>query len=158
MVLVDVEMEEMDGREVVGHITAGYPLVRQIALSMRDDEASIIAMLRAGCCAYLMKGIDPDDLEKALIEVHKTGYYNADGLNIHYRRLVDKQPGIQLNVRELDFLQRACGDRTYKQIASDMNLSERTIDGYRESLFGKFKVQSRVGMVLEGIRHRFVKL
>jgi DNA-binding NarL/FixJ family response regulator len=47
---------------------------------------------------------------------------------------------------------------TYKQIASQMNLSERTIDGYRESLFQKLKVQSRVGLALEAIRKELVKL
>jgi DNA-binding CsgD family transcriptional regulator len=58
----------------------------------------------------------------------------------------------------MDFLQYACSDLTYKEIASKMNLSERTIDGYRESLFGKLKVQSRVGLCLEAIRKGYVSL
>jgi len=52
----------------------------------------------------------------------------------------------------------ACGDLTFKQIAVKMNKSERTIDGYYEELFKKFKVQSRVGLVLEAIRKDLVKL
>ena len=47
---------------------------------------------------------------------------------------------------------------TYKEIAALMFLSERTIDGYRESLFQKLNVQSRVGMALEAIRRDLVKL
>jgi len=47
---------------------------------------------------------------------------------------------------------------TYREIAALMNLSERTIDGYRETLFGKLKVQSRVGLALEAIRKGLVEL
>jgi DNA-binding CsgD family transcriptional regulator len=58
----------------------------------------------------------------------------------------------------MEFLKLACSDLTYKQIADEMNLSERTIDGYRESLFGKLNVQSRVGLCLEAIRLELVSL
>jgi DNA-binding CsgD family transcriptional regulator len=60
--------------------------------------------------------------------------------------------------KEMEFLKLACSDLTYKQIADEMNLSERTIDGYRESLFGKLNVQSRVGLCLEAIRLELVSL
>ncbi len=56
------------------------------------------------------------------------------------------------------FLQYACSDMTYREIAALMSLSERTIDGYRETLFGKLKVQSRVGLALEAIRKGLVEL
>ena len=161
IVLADVNMDEMNGLEVVQHIARRYPLVKQVALSMKDDDVSIIGMLRAGCCAYLLKGIDPAELERALLEVSHTGYYNADGSNIRYRRLAQdarREPGVHLSEKEKIFLKRACSDLTYKQIAAEMNLSERTIDGYRESLFAKLNVQSRVGMALEAIRLNFVTL
>jgi DNA-binding NarL/FixJ family response regulator len=161
IVLVDVEMEEMNGLEVVRRLNQLYPLVRLVALSMKDDDLTIIGMLRAGCCAYLLKGMDPGELERALLEVYQTGYYNADGSNIRYRRLAQQarqEPGVHLTEKEKVFLRLACSDRTYKQIAGEMNLSERTIDGYRESLFGKLNVQSRVGMALEAIRLHFMQL
>jgi DNA-binding NarL/FixJ family response regulator len=161
ILLVDVEMEEMNGLEVVTQVARRYPLVKMVALTMKDDDVTIIGMLRAGCCAYLLKGIDGVELEKALQEVHRTGYYNADGSNIRYRRLAREareEPGVRLTEKEKTFLRLACSDLTYRQIAGEMNLSERTIDGYRESLFEKFKVQSRVGMVLEAIRFRYVQL
>lgn len=161
IVLVDVEMDEMSGMEVVRRIAGLYPLVKQVALTMKDDDVTIIGMLRAGCCAYLLKEIDPAELERALLEVFNTGFYNADSSNIRYRRLArtaQEVPGILLTARESVFVQLASSDLTYRQIAAEMNLSERTIDGYRESLFEKFKVQSRVGMVLEALRLHFVHL
>ena len=65
---------------------------------------------------------------------------------------------LQLSEKEKHFLQLACSDSTYKQIASVMNVSERTVDGYRENIFKKLNVQSRTGMALEAIRRNIVSL
>lgn len=92
-------------------------------------------------------------------EINTKGYYNGDASNIDYRRLITAEKNeVHLNDNEKQFLQLACSDMTYKQIAAKMNKSERTIDGYREDLFKKFNVQSRVGLVLEAIRRDLVKL
>ncbi|HTI10617.1 MAG TPA: response regulator transcription factor [Puia sp.] len=161
IVLIDVNMPVMDGVETARRISARYPLVRTVALSMKDDDTTIISMLRAGCCAYLLKDIHPNELEKALTEIREKGYYNADVSNINYRRLIihaRKEAEISLSDREREFLRLACSDLTYKHIAAEMNMSERTIDGYRENLFRKFNVQSRVGMAMEAIRRHLVQL
>jgi len=161
ILMVDVDMPHMDGFATSKSITEEYPLVRMIALSMKDDDLSIIGMLKAGCCAYLLKDIHPEILEKALNEVAEKGFYNCDAANINYRRLIQtagREERLKLTERELSFLRLACSDLTYKQIAGQMYLSERTVDGYRESLFEKMKVQSRVGMVLEGLRAGLITL
>lgn len=154
IILVDVQMPEMDGPSTVEEITRSFPSIKTVALSMRDDYYSIMGMLKAGCSAYLLKDVHPRDLEKALMEVYETGYFNSDTFNMHYRRLLKKKDDeeIKLTEREKTFLKLACSDLTYKEIASKMFLAEKTIDGYRESLFMKLNVKSRTGMALEGIR------
>jgi DNA-binding NarL/FixJ family response regulator len=159
--LIDVNMPIMDGVTTVRRMAGEYPQVRTIALSMKDDDYTIINMLRAGCSSYLLKDIHPDELERALTEVATKGFYNADAANINFRRLINRTGNFQtsgFSEREINFLQLACSDRTYRQIAAEMHLSERTIDGYRESLFEKLKVQSRVGMALEAIRRNLVTI
>jgi DNA-binding NarL/FixJ family response regulator len=161
IILLDVNMPVMDGKQTAEYLTEHFPAVKTVALSMKDDDATIISMIKAGCCAYLLKDIHPDDLDKALHEIHTKGYYNADAANINYRRLLqhqEKQNDFHLSDKEKDFLQLACSDATYKQIASSMNVSERTVDGYRENLFRKLNVQSRTGMALEAIRRNLVTL
>ncbi|HYF31652.1 MAG TPA: response regulator transcription factor [Chitinophagaceae bacterium] len=161
IMLIDVNMPVMEGIETSQWLSERYPSMRLIALSMNDQDKAIIGMLKAGCCAYLLKDTHPTELEKALGEVNSKGYYNADMSNINFRRLLMKsgeKPEIVLTPKEKQFLPLACSDLTYKQIASEMGLSERTIDGYRESLFQKFHVQSRVGLCLEAIRKGFVTL
>jgi len=161
IILVDVNMPVMNGIETVKWLSKNYPQIKPVALSMNADDNAIISMFKAGCCGYLLKDTHPNELEKALDEINKKGYYNADAGNISFRRILmktDEKEETQVTSKEMIFLQYACSDLTYKQIAAEMNLSERTIDGYRESLFKKFNVQSRVGLCLEALRKELVKL
>lgn len=159
IMLIDVNMPVMDGIETAKWLSQNYPEIKLVALSMNDSDKTIIAMIKAGCCAYMLKDTHPNELEKALSEIHAKGFYNSDVSNINYRRLLlaeNDEPA--LTEKEHIFLQYVCSDMTYKQIASEMNVGERTVDGYRENLFHKFNVQSRVGLALEAIRKDLVKL
>ncbi len=161
IMLIDVNMPVMDGIETTKWLNEKYPAMRLVALSMNDKDQAIINMFKAGCCAYMLKDIHPTELEKALEEIKTKGYYNADAGNVNFRRLLlkaEQKPEITISAKELQFLKFACSELTYKQIADRMSLSERTIDGYRESLFQKFHVQSRVGLCLEALRKEFVSL
>ena len=159
VVLVDVNMTDLGGIKTVEWIRANYPAIKIAALSMSKDDGTVIRMLRAGCSAYFFKNIHHDELVRGIQEVKNKGYYNGDECNIKFRRLAindswykESQP----SEKEMIFLQHACSDFTYVQIAALMNCSKRTVDGYRESLFIKFKVQSRVGLCLEAIRRELV--
>ena len=161
MMLIDVNMPVMDGIETSRWLNQHYPAMKLIAVSMNDKDHAIIEMFKAGCSAYLLKDTHPTELERALKEVTGKGYYNADTSNINFRRILTKlndKPEIALTIRERQFLKFACSELTYKQIAGEMNVSERTVDGYRESLFEKFHVQSRVGLCLEALRNGFASL
>ncbi len=161
ILLIDVNMPVMDGFETTRWLADHYPAIRLAALSMSDKDQAIIKMFRAGCCAYLLKDTHPAELEKALLQIHEKGYYNADASNVNFRKLLmqaDEKQELSLTAKELQFLKLACSELTYKEIAAKMGLKERTIDGYRESLFDKFHVQSRVGLCLEALRKEFVTL
>ncbi|MET3502914.1 DNA-binding NarL/FixJ family response regulator [Mucilaginibacter rubeus] len=158
IVLIDVQMPVMDGPATVSRIAERFPLIKTAALSMKEDDHSILSMLRAGCSAYLLKDVHPKELETALLQLSETGFYNGDTFRLHYRRLLRNQEEMRFTDREKQFLTLACSDFTYKEIASKMFLSEKTIDGYRESLFSKLNVKSRTGMALEGIKLGLVEL
>ncbi|MBS1558155.1 MAG: response regulator transcription factor [Bacteroidetes bacterium] len=161
IMLIDVNMPLMDGRETARWLRASYPFMKMVALSMDDKESTIISMLKAGCCSYLYKDIHPEELESALHHVYQYGYYNLDALHNKNRKAMndnEAQASVHLSDKESEFVLLACSDLTYKEIAHRMNHSERTIDGYRESVFKKYQVQSRVGMALEAIRRGLVIL
>ncbi|HVF82051.1 MAG TPA: response regulator transcription factor, partial [Flavisolibacter sp.] len=161
LMLIDVNMPVMDGIATTGWLTEHHPSIRLIALSMNDKDNAIIKMFKAGCCAYLLKDVHPVVLEKALHEVYEKGYYNSDAAQLNHSRFFrrsDKDDPPNLTPKEQEFLKWVCSELTYKQIAAEMHLSERTVDGYREALFHKFGVQSRVGLCLEALRKEFVSL
>lgn len=160
IMLIDVSMPVMDGPHTARWLKDAYPDIRLVALSMSDQEKTIIEMFKAGCCAYLFKDIHPDELERALEEVYHRGYYNADSHNINFQTLLkaSQEESFYFLEREIEFLRYACMDLTYREVAVRMNLSERTIDGYREALFKKLGVQSRTSMALEAIRRGLIEL
>ena len=93
--------------------------------------------------------------------MYEKGHYNYDSVQLNPGRFFkksDKDDPPTLTPREQEFLKYACSELTYKQIADKMCVAERTVDGYRESLFQKFGVQSRVGLCLEALRKEFVSL
>jgi two-component system invasion response regulator UvrY len=167
VVLLDVTMPEMNGYETAAWIKTHYPQIRVLALTMIHDERSIIKMLRNGAKGYLLKDSELTELKKALDSIVSKGIYINE---LMYNNIVqsmnnqvmdedsERQKAIDLTEREKEFLRWLCSDKSYKEIASAMFLSPRTIDGYRDILFDKLKVASRVGLVIFAIRNEIVKI
>lgn len=159
ILLLDVSMPDMTGVEIAEWVADNYPGIKIAAVTMNDNDKCILAMLKAGCCSYILKNIHPSELEKALLEIAEKGYYNADTTNINFRRLIHAQNDeVLLTERERQFLELACSDDTYKNIAGRMKVAQRTVDGYRDNIFKKFNVESRTGMVLEAVRRGLIRL
>lgn len=155
--ILDINMPVMNGVITARELSAAYPTIKLLALSMNDDETSVIQMIRAGCRGYLLKDCTQAELQKAMLEIIERGFYYSDfvtGKLIHTIHKEEKDPEklIKLTDREMEFVKYAASEMTYKEIATTMKLSERTIDGYREALFEKLQVKSRVGLVLFAIR------
>lgn len=161
IMLIDVNMPVMDGLQTAKWLHATHPSVRMVALSMNGLDQTIIDMLKAGCCSYLLKNIHPAQLEKAIHEIYINNYFNSCINKTSLSDLIlhnQVSTTIQIGEKEREFLRHATSDLTYKEIAERMDMSHRTIDGYRESLFEKFHVQSRTGMILEAIKRGFVMI
>jgi len=166
IVLLDINMPEMDGYETALWLKRNYPGIKILALSMYDNENSIIRMMKNGAKGYILKDIDPLEFRQALDSLMRKGFYYSElitGKLIHAVNQLDEPEQmlknlISLNDREIEFLKLACTEMTYKEIAEKMYLSVRTIDGYRDALFEKLNVKSRVGLVLYAIKNNVVNI
>lgn len=166
IILMDINMPEMDGYEATLWLKNTYPLIPVLALSMYDDENAIIRMLKNGAKGYVTKDADPLELKRAIGDVLTKGVHYSEivtGRLLHsIYQLDEPEPGarllLDLNEREMEFLKLASTEMTYKEIAGSMHLSPRTIDGYRDHLFDRLGVRSRVGLVLFAIRHGIVQV
>ena len=166
IILMDVNMPFMDGFATVEWLNKNYPLIKVLVVSMMTKEDSIVRMLKLGVKGYLCKDVEPNELGEALNAIMDKGFYYTDfitGKLVHSLQNIDaqndKHSGIRLmNDREKDFLKLACSELTYNQIAAQMYLSPKTIDGYRDALFEKLQVKSRVGMALYAVKYGLVQL
>ena len=166
LVLLDINMPEMDGYETARWLRRHYPDVKILALSMYDTDNSVVRMLKNGVKGYILKDIEPSELKIALEAVIKRGFYYSEmvtGKLIHTINTLDEpeyrvRQLLTLNERELEFMKLVCTECTYKEIADQMFLSPRTIDGYRDALFEKLNVRTRVGLVMYAIRNGIVSV
>lgn len=152
IVLLDMRMPVMNGLETMAWLKENQPQQKVLALTVDQEEDTIIRMLKLGCRGYLLKDIEPDELELALNTIAENGYYSNKTISDAQSHDERKRKYEQLTDRELEFIQHACSELTYKQVAEEMNLSPKTVDNYRESLFGKLQVKSRVGLVMFAIK------
>ena len=166
IVLMDINMPEMDGYETTLWLKNNHPEVNVLSLSMYDNENSVIRMFKAGAKGYILKDCHPSELKTALNAVATKGFYYSEmvtGKLIHTVNSLDEEDNqmknmIKLNEREIQFLKLACTELTYKEIADKMFLSPRTIDGYRDDLFQKLNIKTRVGLVMYTIKNGIVNL
>ena len=165
ILMLDINMPEMDGYETARWIKNHYPKVKILALSMYDNENAVIGMLKCGVNGYILKDSDPSILRDAISALVEKDFYYSDhvsGKLIHAIR--QQQEGNidnklhNLNGREKEFLKYTCSEMTYKEIAEKMFVSPRTIDGYRDTLFEKLQLKTRVGLVIYAIRNGLVDI
>jgi DNA-binding NarL/FixJ family response regulator len=159
IVLMDINMPEMDGYETTLWLRKNHPDIKVLALSMYDNENAVIKMFKAGAKGYILKDCEPAELKAAFDALISKGYYYSEmvtGRFIHTMNSLDQK--LQLSERETNFLKLVCSELTYKEIAEKMFVSPRTVDGYRDDLFEKLNVKTRVGLVMYAIKNGIVTL
>ena len=162
IVLMDITMPVMDGVETTKWLKQNYPAVRVVALSMLKNDLIVIRMLKNGARGYLLKDCEPSELKQAMTDVFEKGYYYNEWLTprMKGKGLGEEQGAskVMINEGELNFLRLSCTEKTYKEIADELGVSVRTVDGYRDALFQKLQVTTRVGLVIYAIKNELVLL
>jgi two-component system invasion response regulator UvrY len=164
LVILDLNMPEMDGYETAKRLRVNHPEIYVLVLTMYDSEISLLRMLQAGARGFLKKDIHPSELQHAIQSVMAAGYFysqhSAGKLVNIFKKDLSASPTERfgLSENELTFLKLASTDMTYKEIATIMEISPRTVDNYRDSLFIKLNVKSRVGLAIYAIKSGVVTL
>ncbi|MCR9171454.1 MAG: response regulator transcription factor [bacterium] len=165
VVLLDLEMPQMDGRDALPQIVSNHPDVKVLILSMHDSNAFIVKMMELGASGYLLKDMPPSEVVKATHSVMNDGlYFNAKVS----RALLAGLPGSKiqieskdhvrdaLNQRELEVLRHICNELTTAEIAEKMFLSPKTIEGYRKQLLEKTGAKNVAGLAIFAVRHNLI--
>ncbi|WP_271392860.1 response regulator transcription factor [Aequorivita sinensis] len=153
IVLMDIKMPILNGIETTEIINKEYPNLKVLALSIEEDEYTILKMLRAGACGYLLKDTKKEILEEALTKVIEEGSYYTNNVSKILTGSQENDVRTEIKDRELEFIKLACTEMNYREIADIMCCSYKTVEGYRDSLYRKLGIKNRIGLVLFAIHH-----
>ncbi len=164
IVLLDLNMPEMDGHKTTHWLSVNHPEIRILILTMYDSE-SLIHLIKKGVRGFLKKDVRPSELKTAIHSIMTDGTYCSQTVTGRLFNLMKSHGtknsawgNIVLNDTELSFLKYVTSELTYKEIALQMGISPRTVDNYRDALFLKLNVKSRVGLAMYAVKSGIVTM
>lgn len=162
LLIMDLNMPEMDGKTTMQWMKSNNVKYPVLILTLDTSDKTIIELFRLGVRGYLPKHTTSDLLKKAIDDIVTSGYHHNElltkalitdqqNVNDDHKKILEK-----ITDREILFLQLVCDEAeyTYDKIAEKMGVHRRTVDGYRESLFEKFNLKSKTGLVLFAIKYQ----
>jgi len=160
VVVMDLEMEPLDGIESTRQIRARYSEVEVVALTSFGEEERVHAALEAGASGYLLKDSDADEVSAAIRAAHR-GEVPLDpaiarDLTLSLRTRVEDAPADELTSRELEVLRLLGAGKANKEIAVELSISERTTRTHVSNILGKLNLSSRTQAALWAVREGFV--
>lgn len=160
IVSIDVNMTVLDGFETAKFLRRHFPEIKIVALSLNNDESSIIRMIRLGVSGYLYKSIDGEELFAALHEVATVGYCSKGFITPALIQSIQSNPLREiwdgLGEKEKEFVCLCCTDLKYREIAAQMKVANSTLELMREKIFAKFGVKGRIGLVILAVKHNLI--
>ena len=161
IVIMDLKMPIMDGMEATQIIRKKFNDVKVLVVSMYEDDKFIIHLMEIGANGYLLKNAEPDEIRKAIYAVCENGYYFNDLVNkALLKKLVLKNnikpsfnENIDLTERELEVLKLICEEKTAAEIAKQIFLSPRSVEGIRQRLIEKIGVRNTAGIVMFAVKN-----
>ncbi len=160
--LLDLTMPEMNGLETTQQLKKDFPNIKILILSVHSEERHIVRMVGMGVNGYLLKNSELSEVTRAVEAVHEKGYYFNESvlraIQTGMSQQQQKQYSLQtpLTAREKEILILICRERTTPEIAEQLFLSVRTVDGHRNNLLEKTGARNTAGLVLYAIRHGLV--
>ncbi len=168
IVFMDIQMPVMNGIEATQKAIDLYPGLKIVAISMFGDEEYLVSMLEAGVKGFLLKTVEEHELHKAIdLVADNKNYFSDELLPVLTNSLVNKkskneppEPELreELTKREVEVLNLICKGFTIKEIADQLFISQRTVDGHKANLFRKTGVDSSVKLVTFAIKNNLFQL
>ena len=165
VVVMDIGLPDLNGVEATRQILSQAPNVKVVALSVHADKRFVAGMFQAGACAYLLKTSAGRELMEAIQDVQAGQKYVspkvAGAVIDDYVQRLDAQDADEdpiLTPREREVLQLIVEGKTTPQIASQLNVSEKTIGTHRQHIMQKLDMHSVAELTKYAIREGLTSL
>nr|WP_294860758.1 response regulator transcription factor [uncultured Fluviicola sp.] len=163
LLLVDLKMKALNGIEITQILKLEYPSIRVMVISSHYKSAFIGFMVKTGVAAFFPKGISPLQLVELIRKVHAQGYYfTEEQMEVLREQLSHKAPSPPvdmdhtLSTREMEIVQLICQQKTAKEIADLLFLSQSTVEGHKNNIFAKTGAKNLAGLVIYAIQHGII--
>lgn len=168
IILMDIGMPEMDGVTATGKIKREFPRINIIILTIYEDEPHIFEAIKAGAMGYVLKDITSDELIKAIHRVYSgealiqpviaTKVLKEFVMMDKRKMRGSKKVLDELTERETEVLRLIALGGSNKEIASKLNISEKTVKNHISNIFQKLHVNSRTKAALYALHHKRLDL
>jgi len=166
VILTDIKMPKMDGIDATKQLVKKDPEIKIIALSMFDEDNLIIDILEAGARGYLLKNANKEEIVEAIKMVNNGQTYYCKHTSGKLVQMIAKSkfnpykktPKPNFSDREIEIITLICDQFSNKEIATRLNLSVRTIEGYREKIQEKTNAKNSAGIVIFAIKNKLYEL
>ena len=151
VILMDIDLENSSGISATRQIVSQFPDIKILAITLHNEETSILPMIQAGALGYVLKNADPLEMIDAVRTVHRgNSYYSREvsGIITHSltRRKASTLPD-GMTSREAEVLRMIAQEYSNGQIAEKLFISIRTVDTHRRNLLEKLNLKNTAGLV-----------
>lgn len=165
VVLMDIEMPVMNGIEATRLSKIKKPEIHIIALSMFSDQKYYYEMIKSGVSGFVLKEASPEELEKAIRDVHDgLGFFSPKLLQqaiVHMPELEKKRKvidNLRLTEREIEIIELVCKGYNNNKIAEKLFLSPKTIESHKTSLLGKTGTKNSAELIIFAIKNELIEI
>ncbi len=153
LILMDIEMPEMNGIEATENVKNRYPHIKIIMLTVFDNDENIFNAIKAGADGYLLKEINPKDLQQGIIETLNGGAAMNPSIAFKTLKLLrnpqefenkESNEDIRLSAREIEVLEQLSKGLNYNNIAANLILSPSTVRKHIENIYSKLHVHNKL--------------
>ena len=163
VILMDLVLPSIDGIEAITRIMASWPAARILVLTSFSTDDKVFPAVKAGASGYLLKDSSPEELVRAIRQVHRGESPLDPGIA---RKVIDEvnrasnQPPTAdpLTAREIDVLRLVARGLNNRQIADVLSLSEATVRTHISRILGKLHLASRTQATLYALREGLATL
>ncbi|MBX9852237.1 MAG: response regulator transcription factor [Cytophagaceae bacterium] len=150
ILLLDITMPQLNGLEAIAQLKKVNPDIKFIVLTMHEEREYVLNSIKSGASGYLLKNIEREELEKAIKRVYEGGkYFSPSVSNILAETIMksDKEEITEISPREKEVLRYVAEGNSTKQIASILNISDRTVESHRINLLKKLRVHNTAELI-----------
>lgn len=158
VILMDIQMDDMNGIEATRHILKNLPDTRIIMLTMLEDSESLFAAMSAGATGYVLKGADKAEVLKTIRAVMNGEVLFGQGIAARITNFFQNMANVKvmqntqfedLTERELDVLNLIAQGLNNHEIAEDLHIASKTVSNHISNIFNKLQVADRAQAIIK---------